>query len=347
MPVPPVVAVESHLFRPSRRAFVRGLLRLGPLTLGLAPLTARAQPAWPARPLRLVVPQSAGGAVDLVSRVMAERLEPGLGVTVVVENKPGASGVIGVEAVKRAAPDGYTLLMASSNTHTMLPHLIDPLPYDPFRDFAPVANFSYTTKMIVVSNALNATTLAELVGVARDRPGVLNYGSAGIGSSNHLDTEMFARAAGIRLVHVPYRGSAQGLNALVAGEIQVLLVSVTSALPLVRAGRVRAIAVFSDRRAPRLPEVPTVAEGGYPDLDVRTWMGVVVPAATPGVIVDRLNREINRLLATPAMREWLADQGLEAASGTPGGFAATLRADFAKWGAVVRELGLREPAAAR
>lgn len=334
------------MFRPSRRAFVRDLLRLGPLALSLAPLTVRAESAWPARPLRLVVPQSPGGAVDLVSRMVAERLGVALGVAIVVENKPGASGAIGVEAVKRAVPDGYTLLTASSNTHTMLPHLID-APFDPFRDFAPVVNFSYTTRVILVGNTVQATTLATLIGLARDHPGVLNYGSAGIGSSNHLDTELFARVAGIRLTHVPYRGSAQGLAALVAGEIQVLLVSVTSALPLVQAGRIRAIAVLSDRRSPRLPEVPTVGEGGYPDLDLRTWIGFVVPAATPGAIVDRLNREINHLLGAAAMQEWLSSQGLEAVGGTPGDFAATMRADYARWGAVVRDLGLREPAAAR
>ena len=327
--------------RITRRDFLRGL----PLALGLAALPARAQPAWPTRPIRLIVPQAPGGTVDLVSRVVADRLEPVLGVAFIVENKPGASGLIGVEAVKRAAPDGYTLLTASSNTHTMLPHLMDTLPYDPLRDFAPVVNFGYTTKMIVVSNAVEATTLAELVSLARERPGQLNYGSSGIGSSNHLDAEVFARAAGIRLMHVPYRGAAQALNAVAAGEVQMMLVSVTSGQALVRAGRVRGLAVFSEQRAPQLPAVPTMAECGYPGLDVRTWVGFVVPAGTPAAIVDRLNREIVALLGSPVMREWLVIQGLEAAGGTPAEFAATLRADYAKWGAVARELGLREAAA--
>jgi len=324
----------------SRRNFLRGL----PLALGLAALPARAQPAWPARPIRLIVPQAPGGTVDLVSRVVADRLEPVLGVAFIVENKPGASGLIGVEAVKRAAPDGYTLLTASSNTHTMLPHLMDALPYDPLRDFAPVVNFGYTTKMIVVSNAVEATTLAELVSLARERPGLLNYGSSGIGSSNHLDAEVFARAAGIRLVHVPYRGAAQALNAVTTGEVQMMLVSVTSGQSLVRAGRVRGLAVFGEQRAPQLPAVPTMTECGYPGLDVRTWVGFVVPAGTPAAIVDRLNREIIALLGSTVMREWLVIQGLEAAGGTPVEFASTLRADYAKWGAVVGELGLREAA---
>jgi tripartite-type tricarboxylate transporter receptor subunit TctC len=315
-----------------------------PAAVALAAAPARSQPAWPARPLRLMVPQAPGGAVDLVSRVVAERLEPALGVAVVVENKPGASGLIGVEAVKRAAHDGYTLLAASSNTHAMLPHLMGALPYDPIRDFAPVVNFAYTTKMIVVSNAVEATTLSELVSLARERPGLLNYGTSGIGSSNHLDAEVFARATGIRLVHVPYRGSAQALNAVTTGEVQMMLVSVTSGQSLVRAGRVRGLAVFGEQRAPQLPAVPTMAECGYPGLDVRTWVGFVVPAGTPAAIVDRLNREIVALLGTTVMREWLVVQGLEAAGGTPAQFASTLRADYAKWGAVVRELGLREAA---
>jgi tripartite-type tricarboxylate transporter receptor subunit TctC len=274
--VPPAIATRWIVHRPPRRGF----LRLLPLVLALAEVPARSKPAWPARPLRLLVPQAPGGAVDLVSRVVAERLEQALGVVVVVENKPGASGAIGVETVRRAPADGYTLLAASSNTHAMLPHLMDALPYDPLRDFAPVANFAYTTKMIVVGNAVSAKTLEELVGLARRRPDGLNYGSSGIGSSNHLDAEVFSSAAGIRMVHVPYRGSAQALAAVVAGEVQVLLVSATSALPLVQAGRVRPLAIFSDRHIPQLPDVPTVTESGYPGLDVRTWVGFVAPAGT-------------------------------------------------------------------
>jgi tripartite-type tricarboxylate transporter receptor subunit TctC len=277
----------------------------------------------------------------MVSRVLGERLETMAGVPVVVDNRPGANGIIGNEFVKRAAPDGYTLLAASTSTHAMTPHVVASLPYDPLQDFVPVVNLVYQTKVVLASSALGVATLGELVALARRRPGQLNFASTGIGSSSHLDTEQLAALTGIELVHIPYRGSAQNVAAISANEVQVLLASVTAALPAIAAGRVRALAVMADRRSPLLPDVPTIVEAGLPHLDVQTWIGFLVPAATPPPVVGHLNRMLNHALRSPDMRAWLERQGLEPVGGPPEAFAAEIRADFDKWGKIVRQLGIR------
>ncbi len=302
--------------------------------------TSAATP-YPVRPIRLIVPLGPGGTVDLLSRVLGERLETMLGAPVVVENKAGANGIIGTEFAKRAAPDGYTLLAASTSTQVMTPHVVANLPYDALQDFVPVINLAYQTKVVLVSTALGVATLGELVALARSQPGKLNYASVGVGSSAHLDTEQLAALTGIELMHIPYRGSAQNIAAISANEVQVLLASVTASHTAVAAGRVRALAVMADRRSPLLPGVPTMVEAGLPRLDVQTWIGILAPAGTPPPIVEDLNQALNRVVRSPDFRAWMEKQGLEPIGGSPEAFGAEIRADFDKWGKVTRGLGIR------
>ena len=297
--------------------------------------------AWPRRAIRLVVPQAPGGTADVVARMLAERLESALGVPVVVDNRPGANGVIGTEFARRAAPDGYTLLLASTATHAMAPHTSAAATFDPLADFVPITNLAWQTKVVLVSTALPVASVSELVDYARQRPGVLNYASTGFGSSSHLDTELLASATGIALHHVPYRGSGQTVAAISTDEVQVLIASLTAAQGAIESGRARPLAVLSARRSTLVPDVPTIAEAGIPSLDVRTWLGLVAPAGTPGAIVDELDRLVGRMLAAPAVRSWFDVQGLELAAGTPTSFEALIRADVAKWGDVARRLRVR------
>jgi tripartite-type tricarboxylate transporter receptor subunit TctC len=297
-------------------------------------------PPYPSRPIHIVVPQGPGGAVDVVARTLADRIGAVLNCAVVVENKPGANGIIGTEAAKDAAPDGYTLLAASSSTHAMAPHTMKQIPYDALNDFAPIVNVAYTVKVVMVNPTLPVRTLAEFIAYARDRPNVLNYGSTGVGSSTHLDVELFAAAAGLRLVHVPYRSAPQHNQALVNNEVQLVIGSLTTALGLLQSGKLRALAIVSDRRAPLLPDVPTVAEAGLRGFEVRTWIGLVAPAGTPERIVETLNRTVNEALREPSVQRRMNGLGLESIGGSPLQFERELRADYARWGEAVKQLGL-------
>lgn len=319
-----------------------------PLLLALACYLAaavpgvQAQDAYPRRPVRVIVPNAAGGSIDQVLRAIAERIEPVFGQPFVIDNRSGASGAIGAELAKAAPPDGYTLLAGSTSTNTITPNAQSGARYDGVRDFLPVINIAYTTKMVSVNPSVPAHTLRELIAYARAHPGVLNYISTGVGSSSQLDSEMFAERAGIRITHVPYRSPAAGIMALVAGDVQLSLSSITTTIGAVRAGTVRALAVIADCRSPLLPDVPTIAEAGMPDLDIRTWIGLVAPLGTPPAVISRLNTEINAALAEPAMRHWMAQQGWEPIGGSSAAFAQTLASDNAKWAAEIRKLGLRQ-----
>jgi tripartite-type tricarboxylate transporter receptor subunit TctC len=272
--------------------------------------------------------------------MLADRLEPVLGVPVLIDNRPGANGVIGHDAVRRAAPDGYTLLLASTATFVIAPNVTQGEGVDPVRDFAPVMNVARQTKVALVSTRLPVATMRELVAYARQRPGKLNYASTGVGSTSHLDAEMLVEATGMNLVHVPYRGSGQTIAALSVDEVQVLLASVTAALGAIRSDQVRALAIFADRRSPLLPLVPTIAEAGWPGLDVQTWLGVVAPAGTPRAIVGELNRVLAGIVASQSMRAAFDAQGLEPLGGSPASFDDQIRGDVAKWGEVTRRLGV-------
>jgi tripartite-type tricarboxylate transporter receptor subunit TctC len=301
-----------------------------------------AQPQdFPSRPIRIIVPTAAGGAGDLIARYVGEALSGALHTPVAIENRPGASGVIGNYLAAHAAADGYTLLFATSATHIIASHAIAKLPYDTLRDFTPVINIAYATSVVVVNQALPVTSLSELIAYARAHPGRLNYASSGVGSANHVDTEVFAALADIKLTHVPYRGTADGYRALLQDEVQLMFGAITSALPYIEAGKVRPLAVLVDRRSPLLPGVPTIAQAGLPGVDVRKWLGLVAPAATPPAIVARINGALDAILHLPRARAWLEREGLELAGGTPLDFEVVLRADDAKWAATLHRLRLR------
>lgn len=312
-------------------AWAIGLLVTGPLA---------AQEPWPARPVRVVVPFLAGGGADAVGRAMAQALSDRLGRPFVVENRPGGAGNIGTEAVARAAPDGYTMLATGPN-HATNPHLFSRLPFDPVRDFAPVSLLTSAPYVLVADPALPLRGFQDLLAMARARPGALSYGSAGNGTAGHLAMEMIKTATGIDMLHVPYRGSPPVLVDLMAGRIAVALDNVLSSGPGIAAGQLRALAVSGARRAPSLPEVGTIAEQGLPGFDVTVWQAALFPAGVDAAIVARASAEIAAGLRAPAVRQRLADIGVEAIGGTPAELAAFLDAELARWGAVIRASGAR------
>ena len=295
---------------------------------------------WPSRPIRIVVAQAPGGPPDRIGRFAAEGLARALGVPVTVENRPGASGVIGADHAMRAAPDGYTLLIATLSTHVLVPATAERPPYDALRDFAPVINLHRSIKALFVPGALPPRTLAEFVEYAKARPGVLNYATGGAGSSNHVDMELFRASAGIDLAHIPYNGPAAGIAAVASGEAQAMIVSVTTGIGAAQAGKVRALALFAAKRTPLLPDVPTAAEAGFGDVDLSAWIGLVAPAGTPSPIVERVNRELERVLREPASLAWADRQGLEIIGGSSASFAGTIDADRRRWAGVVKKLGI-------
>jgi tripartite-type tricarboxylate transporter receptor subunit TctC len=301
------------------------------------PAIARAQPWAPTRPTRFVVPFPAGGATDVVARVLAERLQDAFGQPVVVENRTGAGGNIGVENVVRSAPDGSTILMGTTGTLTVNPHLYSALGFDPLRDLAPVSMAFGTDHVLVVNPQVAANTAQEFLALVRAQPGRLSYGSAGAGSSTHTVPELFKLAARVDITHVPYRGSAPALNDLVAGTVQVMLDQIPSAIGQIQGGRVRALAVTGARRSPLLPDVPTMAEIGLPDAQASSWGAVMAPAGTPAPIVARFNAGIRDALAQQAVKDRLAAAGAEGVWSTPEDLAAFLRAETTKWARVVRE----------
>ncbi len=298
---------------------------------------ALAQNWAPDRPLRFIIPFAPGGATDIVARVLAEPVGARLGQTVAVENRTGAGGNVGVEAVVRAAPDGLTILMGTTGTLTINPHLYSNMGFNPLTDLAPVGLAFGTDHVLIVNPAVPAQNAAEFLALARAQPGRLAYGSGGNGSSTHTVVELFKLVAGLDIQHVPYRGSAPALNDTVAGNVQLMLDQIASALPQIQAGRVRPLAVTGPRRHPALPDVPTVAEIGMPAAEATSWGAVMAPAATPGPTLARLNAVLRESLDLPAVRQRLAGVGADTLTSTPEELAAYLRAETEKWGRVVRE----------
>ncbi|MCS6854385.1 MAG: tripartite tricarboxylate transporter substrate binding protein [Elioraea sp.] len=303
----------------------------------VAPSVALAETWAPSRPLRMVVPFPPGGATDLVARVLAEHMSASLREPVVVENRTGAGGNIGVEAVVRSAPDGHTLLMGTMGTLTINPHLYRGLAFDPARDLAPIGMAFETVHVLIVHPSVPARSVAELIALAKAAPGRLAYGSGGSGTSTHLVAELFRLAAGIEVTHVPYRGSAPALNDTVAGTVQFMLDQVPSCLPMVQAGRVRALAVTSAARHPLMPEVPTMAEAGLPQATATSWGAVMAPAGTPAAAVARLNAVLNLALADEGVRARLVQAGADPVSSTPEAVAERIARETAMWERVVRE----------
>ncbi|MBW8269754.1 tripartite tricarboxylate transporter substrate binding protein [Caldovatus sp. SYSU G05006] len=322
---------------PRRRLAAAGLLG-GAAGAAAAPAAPAAR--YPERPVRLIVPWAPGGSTDILARVVAERLGPALGQPVVVENRSGASGNLGSDIVAKAAPDGHTILFGSMSTHAMNPALMPNMPFDGVEDFTPVALLAYVLNTMVVHPAVPARTVAEFVAHAKANPERIAYASAGPGSTNHLCAALFERMAGVRMLHVPYRGGAPAVLDTVAGQAQLLFSAGTQTLPHVRAERLRLLAVTEGRRSALLPEVPTVGET-LPGYEMAVWYGCFGPRGMDPALVARLNAEINRVLALPEVTRRMAEIGVEVQNEPPEALGALLRRDAAKWGGLIRELGIR------
>ena len=293
---------------------------------------------WPARPIRLVIAFPPGGPADIVGRAMAHRLGDALGQPLVVDNRPGGNANIGAEAVAKSAPDGYTLLLATS-THATNASLYRSLRYDLLRDFVPVARFAVFPLVLVVNPALKVMSTHELIALAKAKPGVLSYASAGSGGGAHLAAESFKAAAGVDMVHVPYKGTGPAVLDVLAGQVGIMFASIPSVIGHIKAGKLLALGVTSARRSAALPEVPAIAEAGLAHYELASWFGLVAPAGAPSAVVARLNAEANRVLATPEFARRLEAEGGEAAPGSPEAFGAFMRAEIDRWAAVVRRTG--------
>ena len=321
----------------TRREVIAGLG--GGLAL-LKGTPARTQTAYPSRTIRMIVPYPAGGTTDLLGRLVADQLQSGLGATVVVENKPGAATSIGAELVAKAEPDGYTLLMATSTTLAINKTLYRKLPYDPVRDFTPIALVAAVPFALIINPQIPATTLSEFIAYAKSKPGMA-FGSAGNGSPQHLGAEMLKAAAGIDIRHVPYRGSVPAMLDVIAGHISFMVVDLQPALPQIRAGKVRALGVTTANRVAAAPDIPTLAEGGLAGFELVAWQGVVAPAGVPRPVVDQLAAQIGKLVADPATREKLTAMALEPLPGsTPDSFAAYVKSEVDRWAVIVRKFGI-------
>ena len=310
----------------------RSLLALA----ALAPLPAAAQ-TYPNKPIKLVVPYAPGGGADGVARIVAKRVSEQIGQGIVIENKGGAGSIVGTDQVAKAEPDGYTLLLGQSGPISINPAVYKSLPYDPIRDFAPVTMMTGYPYILVVNADFPARTLQEFVALAKAKPGTMNYGSTGVGAANHLVAELFDRKAGLQITHVPYRGTALAVADLLAGTLTLVFGDPVTVLPHLKSGKLRALAVTSAQRSPVAPEVPTVAESGYPGFEALAWHGILAPAKTPPAIVDRLNAEFVKALADPATRELLVNQALAPVGSSPQAFADFIKADIATWKAVAAD----------
>jgi len=316
------------------------LLRLFLFVVALAPALACAQ-AYPSKPVRVIVAFAPGGGADIVARMISQHLSERLGQSFIVENRGGAGGIVGTDAVAKASPDGYTLLFGQQGPNAINPSLYAKLPYDAIRDFAPITQATLYPYVIALHPSVPAANFKELLALARARPGELSYATAGLGSSAQLAAELLMRQAGIKLNHIPYKGAGPALMDTVAGQVSMVFGDAASAAGQARAGKVRAVAVTGARRLPLLAEVPTVAEAGLAGYEAAAWHGWLAPAGTPPAIVKRLQTEIAAILKLPDVRERLARDGLEPVGSTPEQFAAYIRSEIEKWGKVVREAGIK------
>ena len=304
----------------------------------------KASPAadYPGKPIRMIVPVAAGGGTDIIARLIGQGLSERLGQSVVVDNRPGAGGIIGTDLVAKAAADGYTLLLGSIGHITFSPALYrNKLPYDPRKDFAPVSLAANQPFVMTAHASFTGNTIGELLAQAKNRPGEIRYASGGIGGASHLGTELLQHLAGVKLTHVPYKGTGPGMTAVLSGEVQILLVGVATALPHIRSNRVKAFAVSGAKRSQALPQLPTMSEAGVPGYDFDVWYGMLFPAGTPRAIVARANSEIVRLLKSPAAGERFAGAGLEPLGSTPEEFADRIRREIPKWEKVVGIAGIK------
>lgn len=321
-----------------RRSF--NLLKV--LALGaacLAASTALAQ-EFPSRPIKIVVPAAAGGPTHITAQMLAEKMQASLGQPVIVEPKPGAGNNLGADFVAKSAPDGYTLLFATTGTHAINQTLFKKLPFDPIKDFEPVSLVVQYPLMLVVSSSLPVNSVKELIEYAKKNPGKLNRASGGMGTSMHLSGELFVKMADIDAPHIPYKGSAPALSDLMGGHVQLMFDSMITAMPLVEGGQLRALAVTGKKRSPLLPDVPTIAESGLPDYEATGWTGIVVPAGTPRDVIMKLNGAIVAAIKSPAVQEAFRKQAAEPVGSSPEEFAAFIRQETDKWGATIRAAGI-------
>ena len=310
-------------------------------TVGAIPVADAQSPPYPTRPIRLVVPFPAGGTTDILARSVAQKLTEAWGQPVVVDNRPGAAGNIGAELVAKSPADGYTLLMGTVGTHAINASLYAKMPYDHVKDFVPVILVAGVPNVLVVNPAVPANSVQELIVYAKANPGKLNFASSGSGTSIHLAGELFKVSAGVQMTHIPYKGSSPALQDLIGGQVKLMFDNLPSALPQIKGGKLRALAVTSSTRAAVLPDVPTVAESGLPGFEASSWFGVLAPAGTPPAIVTRINAEVAKWLASPEARDKLLSQGANAVGGTPEDFARHIQVETAKWAKVVKESGAK------
>ncbi|ALM82914.1 tripartite tricarboxylate transporter substrate binding protein [Bordetella sp. N] len=330
------------MFRSIRVSLASRIAAVAACALG-APASAPATAAghYPSNPIRIIVPFAAGGTSDLVTRILAQAMGTELNVPVIIDNRPGAGGNIGSELVARAAPDGYTLLMGTVATHGINASLYKSMPFDPVKDFAPVSLVASTPSVLEVNPKLPVKSVAELIAYAKAHPGALYFGSAGNGSSHHLAGELFDSMAGVKMTHVPYRGTAAAVTDTIGGQVQVIFDTLPSAMPYVKSGQLRALAVTSTNRDPALPDLPTLAEAGLPGYEVGSWYGLLAPAGTPPSIVDRISKLVAQLVRRPDIQQKLQAQGATAVGDTPAEFATHIASELKKWGPVVQASGAR------
>ncbi len=327
---------------PAFRAVLRakaGIQGAAALLLLSAAMAANAQ-AYPSRPIRVVVPFAPGGFTDVVARILSQKLSASLGQQVVIENKPGAGSTIGTDFVAKAPPDGYTLLMVSS-THVISPWLYKNLPYDPLKSFAVVSKLADSPYVLLVNPKVPVKNVQEFIALAKSQPEKIHYASSGNGSAQHMMGGLFVALTGAPLKHVPYRGSGGAATDLVAGVVESSFAGVPNALAQVPAGRLKALAVTTSKRAPQLPDVPTMQEAGVGDYDASVWLALLAPAGTPHDIVMKLNAEVAKLLNAPDTKKALSDAGVEAEASTPQDMAAAMAVELARWGKVVKETGVK------
>ena len=309
--------------------------------IALATAGAAVAQGYPAKPVRLIIPFPPGGSADTIARLLAQEMSKSLGQPVVAENRPGAGGNIGVDVVAKSAPDGYTIGLAAAGALVINQHLMGKLPYDPVKDLVPVSKLADIPIVVAVANATPVASVPELIAAAKAKPGALSFGSAGNGTAMHLSGELFKLMAGVDMTHVPYKGSAPAVTDLVAGQVPVAFVDLVSALPQIRAGKVRGIAVASGKRTMTAPEIPTVAESGVPGYDAVGWFGLVAPAGTPPDVIARLNAETVRILALPEVRDRALATGAEPSTGSSAEFAAFIASEIPKWERVVKASGAK------
>jgi tripartite-type tricarboxylate transporter receptor subunit TctC len=313
---------------------------LAGVTFAIVSGSAFAQ-TWPVRPIRLIVPFAPGGGVDITARVIAPKLSEALGQTVVVENRGGAGGLIGVDMGAKAAPDGYTVVIGTIGNIAIAPHLQSKMPYDPQKDLVPISQLANALNVMVIHPSLKATTVKEFIALAKKEGSKISFGSSGSGATDHLAGEVFNTLAGVKMTHIPYKGGAPAMVDLVGGQVQVVFATVSTAISSIQGGKIRALGMTGNQRFERLPELPTIAEAGLVGFEVNNWYGLYAPAGTPKNIISRLNNEVVKTLALPDVKNRLLDAGIIATSSTPEAFAAYTQEETKKWGKVVKDANIK------